>query len=204
MDQQELSRVCIEFVQVLNSINGVYLDAVSGFHQMRELITKGQLKALEHLKATQPELATIEYIDSIGFTYGKGDPNLPGNRIQHACTQGEFKARNAEGGENYIFLANVCLVTIYQFWEDLYRQKIATALGVSKNELRSPIMGDLRLLRNSIIHNGGIATSDAERCEVIQWFKRSDRIAIDKNQFEMALHQIAAYISSLVDSHGSS
>ncbi|MGB2927527.1 MAG: hypothetical protein WBB70_01310, partial [Desulfobacterales bacterium] len=49
---------------------------------------------------------------------------------------------------------------------------IATALGCKKNDILCPVFGDLRKLRNAIIHNLGVSTSDLEKTDVLGPFKR--------------------------------
>ena len=61
------------------------------------------------------------------------------------------------------------LISIYQYWEDYFRSKIANYLYLKdKSDLKSPIMGDVRRLRVSIIHHKGIALKDVERCEILK------------------------------------
>jgi len=33
-------------------------------------------------------------------------------------------------------------------------------------------------LRTSIVHNGGVATSDVAKCKIIKWFKPGDKITL--------------------------
>ena len=51
----------------------------------------------------------------------------------HETTIGEYKRRNEDGGQNWVFLANVCLVGIYQYWEDHFRKEIASALAEERS-----------------------------------------------------------------------
>ena len=91
-------------------------------------------------------------------------------------------------------------MSIYQFWEDQYRQDIAAALDkAEKNELRVPVMGDLRYLRQSIIHNSGIAVSDVERCEVLRWFRRGERIALTQDQMKRIVREVKGAIGDVAE-----
>jgi hypothetical protein len=78
------------------------------------------------------ENPSVEYLDSLPFSYGKGDPNSPDAVVQHVTTQGTYKKRNAGNGENHRFIGNLCLISIFQFWEDYYRARIAKSLGPRK------------------------------------------------------------------------
>lgn len=74
------------------------------------------------------------------------------------------------------------MVLIYQYWEEHYRELIAKEYGFSKNDLKIDIFGDLRNLRNSIIHHKGIEIDG--KYKILKWFKKDKEIKIDKEQFE--------------------
>jgi hypothetical protein len=183
-----------EFMSIIDSIYGVYLDSTMGFHLIgsQQLVT--QLQSVARLRETNPELASTEYLDSCAMIFGRGNPNNPDAVELHRCTQGEHKSRNEKGGKNYSFIANMCLASIYQYWEDHYREELATSVGKSKNEIMSPIMGDIRRLRVSIIHNNGIAISDIEKCEILMWFKHGEAITLDQHQFETVILEIKKFL----------
>jgi hypothetical protein len=159
---------------------------------------RSQTEALKRLSVTEPHLATQEHLDSLQFIYGKGDPNAPDATVQHLTTQGELKARNKERGRNHIFLASACVITIYQYWEGYFRGRIASAVGLPEDEIRAPVFGDLRKLRNAIIHNLGVATSDVETCTILVWFKRGDGIEITKEQFQNMVDEIHKYADQML------
>jgi len=140
-------------MSIVDSIYGVYLDSTMGFHLIISQYLVTQPQRIASLRETNPELASIEYLDSCAMIFGRGNPNSPDAIELHRCTQGEHKARNERGGKNYGFIANMCLASIYQYWEDNYRDELAKSVGKTKNEIKSPIMGDIRRLRVSIIHN---------------------------------------------------
>ena len=184
-----------EFERVIDAIYGVYLDSTTGFSELKKLIQSQQRNTLQWLKESRPELATEEYLDGTLFIYGKGDPNKPESIQLHRCTQGQYKSRNSENGLNYLFIGNMVVVSIYQYWEDYYRNEIAKYLGCEKTDLIEPIMGDLRLLRHSIIHHGGVALNDVEKCEVLKWYTKGQNIFIDKTQCEEVITQVKEMIS---------
>jgi hypothetical protein len=179
----------VEFEKVVDAVYGVYLDSTTGFSKVNHWIETQQRNLFEWLKHTHPELTSIDYLDGKAFTYGEGDPNKPEAVELHRCTQKEYKLRNSENGLNYRFIGNMALVAIYQYWEDHYRKKIALKLGLKKEELKEAIMGDIRLLRKSIIHHAGIALKDVENCEILQWYKEGDDVFVDKEGFkEIVFH----------------
>ncbi len=186
-----------EFEKVVDYIYGVYLDSTTGFDKLREWFEKNQNNTLASLKSTHPELASIDYLDSVHMIYGKGDPNTPEAIELHRCTQKEYKDRNSKNGLNFQFLGNMALVSLYQYWEDFHRGQVATELCIKKNDLKAPIMGDLRLIRISIIHHAGVALKDIERCKLLQWYKDGDNIFIDKSKFEDIIYHIKNMLKEL-------
>jgi len=197
MNQNTLDSIVVDLSQTIDAIYSVYLDGSAGFSRFAQTLAEAQAATMRQLSVTNPALATMEYLDSLGFAYGTGHPQDPKTVIQHMTTQGEIRARNREGGRNHVFLANMCIVTIYQFWEEHFREPLAMALGVSKADLKVPVFGDLRRLRNAIVHNLGIATLDVNKCEVLQWFKSGDRIEPTKLQVRSMVEALYEYVDSL-------
>jgi len=190
---------CIdEFEDVVTSIYGVYLMSIQGFHLLVEELMKIQHMTINRLKSAHPERASIEYLDATPYIFGKGDPNLPNSIELYRCTQGEYKERNSEKGINSRFVGNMCIIAIYQYWEDYFRQKIANLLKrTGKNELTSDIMGDLKILRHSIIHHRGIALREVENCKLLRWFKEGDYIFIDKDMMQYVVFHVKSYLRTL-------
>lgn len=186
-----------EFEKVLDYIYGVYLDSFNGFDKLRRWFEKNQKDSLASLKITHPELASIEYLDSRHMIYGHGDPNTPEAIELHRCTQKEYKDRNSKNGLNVQFLGNMVLVSIFHYWEDFHRGQIASELCITKNQLKVPIMGDLRLIRISIIHHAGVALKNIESCELLKWYKDGDKIVIDKSKFEEIIYHIKNMLNAL-------
>ena len=197
MDQDALDTAVRELCIVVDALYGLYLDGYAGFHLFRQHISDIQIQSLPDPARLNPAYASGEYLDSVGFVFGKGDPNDPKSTVSHVATQGDVKARNDKGGRNERFLASLCLVMLYQHWEEEFRPRIAHALGVTVKEIRVPVFGDLRLIRNSIIHKHGIATSCVARCTVLTWFNPDDEIVISEERFEQVVKLIHEYVDSL-------
>ncbi len=190
---------CIdEFENVVTSIYGVYLMSTQGLHLLVKELTNIQRSTINQLRSTHPELASIQYLDSTPYIFGKGDPNLPTSIEIYRCTQGEYRERNSEKGINSRFVGNMCVIAIYQYWEDYYRQEIANLLNkTNKNKIVSDIMGDMKILRRSIIHHRGIALGDLESCKLLRWFKKGDDIFIDKNMMQYIVFHVKCYLRAL-------
>ena len=107
-----------------------------------------------------------------------------------------LRERTAEDGQNYIKIGNLCLAQIYQLWEDKYRNRIATDLGIDRNDLKSDIFGDIRLIRISIMHHHGIALKEIEKTKIFQWFKEGDQIYLNQEIFQDFIDRTIAEIKT--------
>ena len=130
----------------------------------------------------------------------KTPSSRPSSDIVHSCTQGEYRKRNAKDGRNHIWMGQLALVQMYGFWDDCYRQKIAEASGREKNDLKSDIMGDLRWLRQSIVHHRGIALNEVEKCKILNWFREGDTLSFTPEQFEILVRRIKTDLPECVKS----
>jgi hypothetical protein len=173
----------VEFEEIVNMIVGVYTDATIGFDIY-------QSKFRQISENSSPD-ANVLF----------GNPNAPATEVDHIAAITEVVSRNMETGSNFRFIGNMCLISIYQYWEDDYRKKIAELLGKKKDALKEPIMGDMRLLRNSIIHHRAIAKKEVEECALLNWYKEGDQIFINKDQFKEIIKHIRAYINKLKSEH---
>jgi hypothetical protein len=86
----------------------------------------------------------------------------------------------------------MALISIYEYWENSCRSKLALFHGVELQAIKSEIFGDLRKLRNPIIHHGGVALEDVEKCTRFRWYKKNDSIFIDGEQLEEIIISIKA------------
>ena len=141
---------------------------------------------------------SVEDFDKSCLVYCKGTKGEPDYRRIHYClTQTEFKQRNSLDGNNYRFIGNMALITIYEYWENSCRNLIAEYLSVKPCQVQSDIFGDLRWLRISILHHKGIALPEVERCKIFKWYKRNDAIFIDGDHMEEIVSSIKKSIHNL-------
>ena len=174
----------IEFLRKVYDIYGLYFDSINGFSLIDTQIKKYQKIFLENKKIP------IEDLDNSSFIYGRGNPGSKDSYTMHISEVGKVKERNKKNGENYKIIANLCLVLIYQYWEDYYREKIANSNGTEKNELELDIFNDIRIIRRSIIHNSSIAIKDVKKLIFLKWFKKGDKIEINTEQLEKIIEHI--------------
>ena len=107
------------------------------------------------------------------FSFQKDKGNMD---TIYYVTSGPDIFRRIETKQNESFLSSMFIVFIFQIWEDVYRKKIALSLKITPNDVKIPIMGDINKIRNSIIHNRGVANKDINKCEILKQFRYGDKI----------------------------
>jgi hypothetical protein len=111
------------------------------------------------------------------ISFANGDPNLSSTLHAGRMRVSDFGALAAEGGLAEQRLGHQLIVFVYTIWDATYRPNLARSLSVEPNAIEAQIMGDLRLLRNDIVHNEGIADKSAEATE-LRWFQRGEAILV--------------------------
>lgn len=140
-----------ELIDFANEQVGMYMDALAGFaghHARVERQVHRVMRAQKKERNEKGELVTVwaSYEDP-------AQPDVIHNRIIRAS---DYLARNAVGGANEEQHARAILIFLFTYWEDEIRPRLASASGVELNSIRSDIMGDLRVLRNVILHAKGV------------------------------------------------
>lgn len=213
VDYQRLHQLSEEFTELWNRLQAFYLDAVVGFALVRSRVKSDQARARSYVQGS--DLDSEEFQDTLTFTYSQIFSENFCTSIIHEATQGEVKDRNAPGGANFTTLGQLCLVSFYDFWNDYLRREYVIAKGhldpdesnvsVVQARLREhaghDLWGDLRLLRNSIVHNQGIATSDVTGCKLIRWFKPGDPITITPEYMRAIFLALLTYRNELFEEH---
>jgi hypothetical protein len=115
--------------------------------------------------------------------------------------KGEFKKRNSPEGRNYIRLAQVLVVFVYELWETEYRNRIAAAAQLpDASSLKVPIFGDLRILRHAILHQRGMIDAVATRkLEILKATPGQD-VSINKQRVQNLVRGIKAALDELIES----
>jgi hypothetical protein len=175
---------------VVDDIYGFYLDSTWGFHANRKAM-------IEHQKKVGPALPGTD-LDARSLSYALRDGAEA--RVRHRSTQGEFKRRNEQDGDNCRRLVQMVLVVLYEHWESHHREQIARAMGLeSKKQLVSPLFGDLRLLRHVVIHRRGIMDDDtAGRLCVIGRLHGGDPVFFTDENFETLFAKLYETLDLLI------
>lgn len=131
----------------------------------------------------EQDMKNILNDDSKNFIFGEGNPNSLSNKTYISENIGKYKERIKINGLDRKLMSNLCLVAIYQLWEDEYRKRIAEEKGIETNELLIDVLGDIRIIRMSIIHNNSKPISDFKRIKILNFIKDRENIYLTISEF---------------------
>jgi hypothetical protein len=143
------------FVAACDNILAVYLDSTMGFNNnVDELERKMQ--------------GSSSFTGSSPFGIQAPD-EIEKNLILHQTTVDDFLKRNSINDFNYIKLGQFAIILVFTYWENTYRSQLGQTLGLTKNDVLIDVLGDIRDLRNDLLHNSELVSKKtAERAKVIK------------------------------------
>jgi len=110
---------------------------------------------------------------------GAGDPNDPNTVADASWRKSQIEGAAAEDGWLQQWLTHAWLALMFARWEAYYRPAFANAADVEERQVRSDAIGDIRNLRNDVIHHRGIATrTNAGKCKILTKFNVGDIILL--------------------------
>lgn len=184
-----------EFDAFVVSLHTLYLDSVVGFNVLHRRLLEHQDTIKSMLGESQE--ASCDFQDECYVSYeelcGEG---FNVESVSPLMKQGEVKERTARNGINYILMGRLCVVHASGYWETYLRKEVGIALG-EKNPPKHDFWGDMRLLRNAILHNKGKANSGFDKMRVLQWFKPGDQINLDFDKVKEIFAQMAYFRNCL-------
>ncbi len=143
-------RGLIDFV---NRQVGVYTDCLSGFEgnvvRIRRQVARVLRPAGRKIDQGRPVIvhASIE------------DPSSPDVIHHRIIRASEFVSANAETGFNEQQVCWSIIVFLFAYWDEEIRPQIARVRGVPTDDVKIDALGDLRVLRKSIIHARGVLSA---------------------------------------------
>lgn len=202
----KLTELFEEFSNYTESLHTLYLDSVIGYEFINKNLNQRQSEMSEILKnhGFSDTLPKDDLAMSYNWLVGKDVTPIS---LSPVMSQGNIKNRTKHNGSNYYRLGSQCIIEAYSYWEEYLRLEIGIALGViSANssqsegirsilnkEVTSDFWGDIRYLRNSIVHNKGKANSDTKNCKLLKWFKPEDVIELSYEKMDQIFRQMGKY-----------
>ena len=100
---------------------------------------------------------------------GHGNPNDPGTVIVAQLRKSEVVKKSQLGGPVDLILGQQWIVYVFGAWEGEFRPRLSVVHGCEERELQYPILGDLRHLRNDVLHHRGIASLEhSGKCVILK------------------------------------
>ena len=217
MNHQRLLELFWEFNSHIEALHTLYLDSLVGYSILHERLVAQQ----ESMRQTlgDHEFASQAFQDTCSIIYKHlANRDYTPVSMSPVMKHGDMKRRVVDDGLNTLLLGKQCVVTAYAYWEEYLRPEIGKAVGVipinvrmSPDETRvllnqhvvSNFWGDMRYIRNSIVHANGVANGEVEKCKVLTWFAPGDpielthermrRIFLYMGQYRNELHSLSLF-----------
>ncbi len=144
-----------EIIDFINQQCGTYMDSMAGFSGHKVRVARQIARAMKPVKKRVDADGSAVIVHTSYEV--EGEPDVIMHRTIRA---NDFIAANSVNGKNEKQQVRSILVFIYTFWEKEFRPRLAASKQVETNEISSDIMGDIRILRNSILHEKSIIRAD--------------------------------------------
>lgn len=137
------------FMDFVNRQVGVYCDSLSSFNgnkvRVERQIPRVQRPAGRRIEQGRPVIVWVSV----------EDPTSPDVIHHRTIRTDEYVAANSEAGFNEQQVCWSIIVFVFAYWDEEIRPQIARVRGVRPNDVMIDELGDLRILRKSIVHDGG-------------------------------------------------
>ena len=210
VDRQRFLQLFHEFGKELETVHALYLDSVVGYSLMHSRVQERQMKIRSFIGDS--ELAAEDFQDTCSVSYEciSGD-TFQVMSLYPNMKQGDVKKRTEKDGHNILRLGERCVVQLCAYWEEYLILEIGIAkgalpVGASRSKETSEVLnrtvkydvwGDLRLFRNSIVHNVGRASSDIDKCRMFVWFRPGDKIDLNYDRMRQIFRALAVFRNDL-------
>jgi hypothetical protein len=178
------------FIDFLNRQVGVYCDCLTSFSgnkvRIERQIPRAQRPAGRRIENGRPVIvwASVE------------DPTLPDIIHHRIIRSDEFISANSEAGFNEQQLCWSIIVLVFAYWDEEIRPQIAKVRGVKPNAVMLDELGDLRILRKCIVHNGGvISPNEYSKLKIMTNLCRPDeKLMLTHEQ----MHRVFVYVKQAI------
>ncbi len=183
-----------DFIDFVNRQVGVYCDCLSGFQGNKVRIER------QVARVSRPVSRRIENGQPVIMRVSVEDPSRP-DVIHHRIIRAdEFIDVNSEARFNEQQVCWAIIVFLFAYWDEEIRPRIAKVRGVKSNDVRVDALGDLRILRKSIVHNGGIiAAAEHAKLKVLSSVCGPDtKISLTHDQMHKIFVEVKKAIGNII------
>lgn len=102
-------------------------------------------------------------------------------------------------GEYFDRIAKALHVLLYSRWDEYYRKEVGRVIGVAGDQVRCDLMGDLRHIRNCIVHAKSIITKEHNKIKCLCWDLKPGHFSITKRMladFIEQTHTMTVYVDT--------
>jgi hypothetical protein len=200
MDPVEFEKATAElpilrgFIDFVNQQVGVYSDCLSGFRGNKVRIER------QRARVRRPTGRHIENGLPVIVWTSVEDPDSP-DVIHHRIIRADdFIAANAEAGFNEQQTCRAIIVFLFAHWDEEIRPRIADVRGVKSHDVKLDELGDLRILRKNIVHNGGLLpVSEYAKLKVMKDIVKPDaQITFTHHQMHKVFIHVKQAIGTLI------
>jgi hypothetical protein len=200
MDRMDMAKALAEleilrgFIDFVNRQIGVYCDCLSSFQGNKVRIEP------QVARVSRPVSRRTENGHAVIMRASLEDPARPDVIHQRIIRADEFIAANSEAGFNEQQVCWSIIVFVFACWDEEVRPQIAKIRGVTTDEVKINALGDLRILRKSIVHNGGIlGATDHAKLKVLNSVCQAEaKISLTHDQMHTIFVAIKRAIGGLI------
>lgn len=138
-----------DFIDFINRQVGVYTDSLSGFQGVKIRMERQVARIMRPTRIFRDG----EWVMTHSSLEDPSSPDAVHIRIIRAD---DLIAVNSNQGFNEQQVCWSIIVFLFTYWEETVRSNIARVRGIHHDEVRVNAFGDLRLIRNAIIHHKGV------------------------------------------------
>lgn len=147
-----------EYIDFVNLQVGMYTDACSGFSKNKSIVERQVARVLK-ASGIKTDDTGQKIIVSTSFE----DPSQPDIIHHRILRASDYLSNNSEGGTNEQQHVRAIIIFLYTYWDDETRLRLAKSKNVDKNSILSDVMGDIRIIRNTILHDKGILKNEDKK-----------------------------------------
>jgi hypothetical protein len=154
--EEQFDEVVREYIDFVNEQVGAYMSALAGFAGHHARVSRQIHRSNRPVSTRPPDETGMPTVVWASYE----DPSKPDIIHNQIIRSNEYLEANRPGGKNEQQHSRLILIFLFTYWEDEIRPRLARAKGVELNEVQSDIMGDLRTLRNVILHSKSVLRPD--------------------------------------------
>ncbi|HEY0123594.1 MAG TPA: hypothetical protein VGC14_17890 [Rhizobium sp.] len=182
-----------DFIDFVNAQVGVYMDCLSSFRGNTVRIER-QVARVNRPRPGMKNGQPVMILESFE------DPSLPDSIHHRIIASSDFLTANRDGGFSHRQTCWSIIVFMFAYWDEEIRPQIARIREIEPNELKVDALGDLRIVRNAIVHNKGhLPQADFVKLKVLGDLVQPDeRIALSHDEMQQVFARVKQAIAVLL------